>query len=114
MYNFLDMRFTKAEIAKRIAPVAEKYGLSRVYLFGSYARGDADDSSDIDLLVDTKGSSVLSAFDEGGLFVELRDALEYEIDLMSADALSERIDFPAKKEFFDTVNGEKVLLYEKR
>ncbi|MDR3136305.1 MAG: nucleotidyltransferase domain-containing protein [Coriobacteriales bacterium] len=107
------MRYTRTEIARRIKPVAEKYGLPQVYLFGSYARGDADESSDIDLLVETNGSSVLSAFDEGSLFAELRDALNYDIDMLSADALAEHLDLPAKRAFYDTVNQEKVLLYEK-
>jgi predicted nucleotidyltransferase len=107
------MRYTSVEISKRITPVAQKYKLPQVYLFGSYARGNADERSDIDILVDTTGSMVASAFDEGTLFAELRDALEHEIDMVSVDALTERLDFPAKRAFFDAVNREKILLYEK-
>ena len=35
-----------------VQPVAHKYGLDRVSLFGSYARGDATEGSDVDLLVE--------------------------------------------------------------
>lgn len=94
-------------------PVAIKYRLPRVYLFGSYARGSADEASDIDILVDIDGSDVSSAFDEGALFVELRDALEHDIDMVSIDCLAERLAFPAKRAFYDTVNKERVLLYER-
>ena len=39
------------EIKKAITPIALKYGLKAVYLFGSYARGTADENSDIALLL---------------------------------------------------------------
>ena len=38
-------------LSKLIAPIAEKYGVERVYLFGSRARGDARPDSDWDVLV---------------------------------------------------------------
>ena len=50
----------------RIAPIAPKYGLKAVYLFGCYARGEATDSSDIDLIVDTAGTDLKSLEGEGG------------------------------------------------
>ncbi len=45
------MVYTTAEIAKRVRPVAERYRLNAVFLFGSYARETAAEESDIDLLV---------------------------------------------------------------
>lgn len=42
------MIYTIEEITERVRPVAEKYGLRSVYLFGSYARGDATEESDVD------------------------------------------------------------------
>ena len=55
------MIYTIDEISSRIRPVAEKYHLKAVYLFGSYARGEARDDSDVDLLVDLSGAD-LSGF----------------------------------------------------
>ncbi len=43
--------FTIEDIVRLVKPVAEKYGVKAVYLFGSYARGEADEDSDLDLLV---------------------------------------------------------------
>ena len=43
------MRYTVAEINETVAALATKYGADRIYLFGSYARGDADKNSDIAL-----------------------------------------------------------------
>ena len=46
------MRYTVAEIKEIVAGLAAQYGADRIYLFGSYARGDADQDSDIDLRID--------------------------------------------------------------
>lgn len=43
------MRYTAVEIKKTVAALAAQYGAERVYLFGSYVRGDADKNSDIAL-----------------------------------------------------------------
>ena len=43
------------EIKSYIIPVIEKYPIERVILFGSYARGDASDTSDVDLVVESGG-----------------------------------------------------------
>ncbi|MGM9606129.1 MAG: nucleotidyltransferase family protein [Oscillospiraceae bacterium] len=51
-----------------IQPIAEKYQIPAIYLFGSYARGTATDESDIDLLVDITGTSLTSLFSLGALY----------------------------------------------
>ena len=43
------------EIKSYITPVVEKYPVEKVILFGSYARGDASDTSDVDLVVESGG-----------------------------------------------------------
>ena len=46
------MVYTIDQIKDKIYPVAEKYDLSKVYLFGSYARGEADEKSDVDIALE--------------------------------------------------------------
>ena len=46
---------TVAEIAALAAPIAPVYGVGRLMLFGSYARGEATQESDIDLRIADKG-----------------------------------------------------------
>ena len=43
------------EIKSYIIPVVEKYPIEKVILFGSYARGDAKETSDVDLIVESGG-----------------------------------------------------------
>ncbi|MDE6520435.1 MAG: nucleotidyltransferase domain-containing protein [Ruminococcus sp.] len=47
-----DKIYTLEEIKAIVAPIAKKYHLKEVNLFGSYARGEATEKSDIDLVVD--------------------------------------------------------------
>ncbi len=39
------------EIERAVVPIACSYGVKRLYLFGSYAKGAANEKSDVDLLV---------------------------------------------------------------
>ena len=42
---------TPEDINRFVRPIAEKYHVKEIYLFGSYARGEADENSDLDFLV---------------------------------------------------------------
>ena len=48
------MVYSIAEIQNKVLPIIQKYHIPAMYLFGSYARGEATDNSDLDFLVDTK------------------------------------------------------------
>lgn len=72
-----------------ILQTARKYGAYNVRVFGSVARGEADEKSDIDLLVDMeKGRSLL---DLAGLLVDLEDLLGCRVDVVPEDSLRARI-----------------------
>ncbi|MCD7805351.1 MAG: nucleotidyltransferase domain-containing protein [Oscillospiraceae bacterium] len=99
------------EIANIVKPIAEKYGLRAVYLYGSYARGTADEESDIDLIVDTTGTSIKGLFALGALYSELSDALGKEIDLITLSSLTQAPQMPSEIGFRDNVQNEKIRLY---
>lgn len=42
--------FTLEEIKQKSIPIAKKYGIKNLFLFGSYARGEANEESDLDFL----------------------------------------------------------------
>ncbi len=77
---------TVAEIQQIVAALAKQYGSQRVYLFGSYARGDMTDASDIDLRID-KGAIRGLAF--AGLLGDLEDALGTSVDLISTAGMDD-------------------------
>ena len=99
------------EIKRRITPVAEKYRLAAVYLFGSYARGDATAESDVDLLVDLSGTGIDSLFQLGGLYNELEAALETGIDLVTTDSMEQATDLRSQKRFREAVKQERMMIY---
>lgn len=77
--------------AKRdeILRVAAKRGARNVRIFGSVARGEADEASDIDILVDLEpGRSLL---DLGGLWSELNELLGRKVEVVTEKGLRERI-----------------------
>ena len=105
------MVYTVEQIAQRILPVPQKYGLKAVYLFGSYARGTATDSSDIDLLIDTSGTNIKSLLTLSAVYCDLEDALRKSIDLITVSSLEQQPQMENDVRFRDTVLKERVNLY---
>jgi len=92
------------DIQKAVTPIAEKYGVERVYLFGSYARGDAREDSDIDLRTeggDTRGPWMSNLFQR-----DVQDALGMKVDATETTAHHQGTVFLAR------IRGDEVLLYE--
>ncbi len=78
---------TLEERRSQIVALAERYRAREVRVFGSVARGDATEASDVDLLITTRdGCSLL---DLGGLLEDLQDLLEWRVDLVTEDGLAE-------------------------
>jgi predicted nucleotidyltransferase len=99
------------ELKTKIAPIAVRYNLPAVYIFGSYARNEANESSDIDLLIDEESSSIQSLFDIGGLYHDLKDSLRKEIDLVTVQGLEQEKDLGAM--FISNVINDGVMLFER-
>ncbi|TAM45058.1 MAG: nucleotidyltransferase [Gammaproteobacteria bacterium] len=72
-----------------ILQVAAAHGASNVRVFGSVARGEADERSDIDLLVDMEESRTL--LDMGGLLMDLRVLLHREVNIATENGLKPRM-----------------------
>lgn len=104
--------YTLDEIRRIIRPIAEKYRLPAVYLFGSYARGTATEHSDLDLLVDTAGTEIKSLLSLGALYNELSEAFAIPVDLITVNSLTQRAVIPSEEQFRDTVWKERVTIYD--
>ena len=92
--------YSAEEIKTIIIPIAEKYGVLRIYLFGSYARGDNTEESDVDLRID-KGK--VKGMQMAALLLDLEDALGKPVDLISTTTLDEQ--------FLNSISKEEQLLY---
>jgi predicted nucleotidyltransferase len=74
---------------QEILSIARRHGASNVRLFGSVARGDSDDQSDIDLLVELERGRTL--FDLAALIDELNTATGCRVDVITEAGLRDRI-----------------------
>ena len=90
-------KYSIVELQSIVEPLAKKYGAERIYLFGSYARSDMNDRSDIDLRID-KGLAL------AGLLVDLEGALGMPVDLIPTTSLDPH--------FLESIHSDEVLLYE--
>ena len=82
-----DIILSLNDIQKKVKPLAEKYHISEVYLFGSYARSEATVNSDLDFLVfggEHFKLTAIFAFAE-----ELRLAINKKVDVFEIHEVNE-------------------------
>ena len=75
---------TIKEIKNRIKPIMLRNNVKDVYLFGSYARGEANSDSDVDIYCDSGDIDTL--FKEVDFCEELKQALNKEVDVVTIDS----------------------------
>lgn len=90
-----------ADIQRTVSDLGKQYGVERIFLFGSFARGDAAADSDIDLRID-KGK-ICGLFALPDLHLALEERLGRRVDLLTSDSLD--------AEFLARIRPEEVLLY---
>ena len=105
------MVLTFQQIQERVIPIAKEYNLPAIYLFGSYARGEATENSDVDFLVDTTGTGLTSLMKLATLYVDLENALQKPIDLITLGSFSQPAQFPSDLNFREEVLRERKCLY---
>ncbi len=106
------MIYTLEELRQRIAPIARKYQIPAVYLFGSYARNEATDASDVDILIDREGSAIRSMFDMGGLYDELQSSIGKDVDLVTLQSLRQKSTLERTPWFVENLQKDMVRLYD--
>ena len=97
------MVFTIEDIKKRVIPIVIKYGINTFSLFGSYARGEATEDSDLDFVMD-KGD--LRGLQYVSLVQDLEDEFDCHVDVISKGS--------SNKKFLEAVSRDEVLLYERK
>lgn len=100
--------YTLEEIARLIAPVAKKYNIPKVYIFGSYARGEATADSDVDLMIevgDLHGLEVIGALED------FKNVLKKPVDMITTRSLNQDRTQKYSKIFIDNLEKEKIMIY---
>ena len=95
--------FNTMTIKNLVIPVAQKYGIERIFLFGSMARGDATENSDYDFLI-TKGN-LKSLIQYMSFVSELENIFHSHVDVIT--------DSSSDEDIINTAMQEGILLYER-
>lgn len=97
---------TLEEIRSELQEICKDSSVRRIWIFGSYARNEADSESDLDLLVDLENALDIERFDSIG---------DVKIDLMSLSLFNRKMqsDLRFNKSFVERVLNERILIYEK-
>ena len=74
------------KIEKKILPVLRRHDIARAAIFGSFARGENTEASDIDILVEFKGEK--SLLDLAGLKIALEELLKMKVDVLTYNSLN--------------------------
>lgn len=98
------MRLSKQKL-KAITTYFEDKPVLKAYLFGSYARGEADRKSDIDILVELDWTQRIG-LRYVTMQLELESLLNRKVDLISEDGIS-----PLVRPFIET---DKILIYDRK
>ena len=95
--------YTLEEIKKISVPIAKKYGIKKLSLFGSYARGEATSESDLDFLYDGGNGKIKSLLDYMDFVEDLEKEFKCHVDLVE-DGISD-------KNFLEEIKNDEVILY---
>ena len=84
-------------IAEKTSPIFQKYGIKYAGIFGSYARGEEKEESDVDILV-KRGNQTLSLLDFIGIKDELEEILDKKVDLNVLPPEDKNLEDTARRE----------------
>lgn len=79
------MKMELEEVKARLVPVLRRSGVKRAAIFGSFVRGEQEEGSDLDVLIEFEGGK--SLLDLVGLKMELEEVLGRKVDLLTYNSL---------------------------
>ena len=96
------MNYTPEELKTLVTPIAEKYNVERICLFGSRARGDNSSESDYDFcIIPYKDMSLIQL---SNFLIDLKETLQSEVDVVCEDSVNPK--------FLESVSADRRVLYE--
>ncbi|MCR8702492.1 nucleotidyltransferase family protein [Weissella cibaria] len=105
------MIYSSTEIGSRIAPVAKEFDVKKMILFGSYARGEASEESDIDFLYQHEGSKVKGLLSVERFRQALEQALGKRVDLISMESLDVAYNQEHRKFIVDGIRSNEEIVF---
>ena len=105
-------RFTLDEITERLRGPLEASGAERAIVFGSWARGEADGYSDLDLVVVL--ATELPRFERAKLLTGVLDAIPIPVDLLVYTPEEFERGMSKRYDVFDAIAREGVTIHERR
>ena len=91
------------DIRRIVAPVAREYGVNKLSVFGSYARGDATEKSDIDIHIIDRGS-LRGLIRLAGFELALEELFNVPVDVVTTGSLFDDVR--------DNVRREEMVIYD--
>ena len=96
---------TQTDLIPKIQQYLATQPVERVWLFGSFSRGEEREDSDVDILVSIDRSAHVGLIKLSGMLLDIQDRLNRKVDLITEKGL---MDFARK-----SVERVKVLIYER-
>jgi predicted nucleotidyltransferase len=95
---------TTEQIKQNVSEYFKDKPVKKVYLFGSYERGEANEESDVDLLVDLRKDVVVTYFTLGGFLADMQDAFRRKVDIVPEEDVHPHIK--------QRIEKDKILLFK--
>lgn len=99
--------YTIKQISEMMFPLFKKYSIENVYLFGSYSRGEATASSDVDLYIPKLPADM--GLEYFGMYDDIEQRLQKSIDIVTDN--TGFINEKEKNAFFGKLNNDRVQIY---
>ena len=104
------MKFTRKELSEIIIPIITKYDILSAYFFGSYAREEQSNSSDLDILLEVPSNSIANSIEFYTLWDQLEATTGMSIDLLTETAVRTCPD----ERFINAVKRDRWCFYDAR
>ena len=102
---YTDKIYTVEELREKLTPIFDNAPVYKAILFGSYAKGDADAKSDVDIVIDSRGELININF--FGVMGRAEDAVDKYVDLYEIREL--KPDSPV----LNAINTDGMVIYER-
>ena len=107
-YPLTDKVYTRDELIAVLRECGKRFNIPTLYLFGSYARGDATPESDVDVIYD--GRNLRGLFESSNARLYLCDQLGKDVDWVPLDGFLQEMHEPYRASFVNAVMKDRVVI----